>query len=251
MQNITDGNSYLFVFAHPDDEVYACALMHRLIVQGKKVHAMYATSGDAGGEAERREGELREAMQHIGVKEENLHLLRIPEKQFLDSLEKIVDVGVDIARQCNPDCVVGQDYEGGHEGHDAVSFCASEIVRLVGIENHFVFPIYHGRPEERRGARFKSERTDIIPLLLSSQERSLKTQVLECHQSQQGHFDRLKLATPDYTDLLIRREVYCRIATPMNFNQKPVPDIGYEHHRNGFTFLDFLSAVGKYERTRS
>lgn len=244
MPKISEFQTYFFIFAHPDDEVYSCILMNRLIKQGKAVHAIYITSGDAGGQADMREKELASSMQLIGLNPNNLHLLRTPELSLLHSLTTVVKELQKLAEQYHPDCVIGQDYEGGHEGHDAASFCASELVKKANIPNHFVFPIYHGKPDERKGARFKPTRTNIITCELNEDEKDLKANVMKAHAGQQGHFERLK-KEKDYSNLLFSREVFVQITEPIDYTQKPMEEVGYEYHNNGFKFTDFARAVKK------
>jgi LmbE family N-acetylglucosaminyl deacetylase len=182
-KNILEYKKYFFIFAHPDDEVYSCALMNKLSKQGKKVHAIYATSGDAGGKGDTRMRELKSSLKLIGVSL-HLHLLNIPERKVLDNFERIILKINSLIKKYNPDCVVSHDYEGGHEVHDSISYCASEIINKHKKLNFFIFPVYHGKPQERKGARFKSTRKNIIELFLNGNERKLKTSVLKCHKSQ-------------------------------------------------------------------
>ena len=193
-----------------------------------------------------REQEVCRSMSVIGVSSENVHFLRIPERRVLDQLDLIVRGIIALAQRYSLDCVVGQDYEGGHEAHDAISFCASEIVRLLRIQNHFVFPLYHGKPQERKGARFKPSRVNIISLLLSSSEKLLKERVLPCRDCLQLHFDGLTRSAEDYYALLLEREVYYRVKILIVYTERPLAEVGYEFHRNGFTFADFLKAIEAY-----
>lgn len=244
-------NVYFFVFAHPDDELYSCALMNRLIKEGKEVHSVHITTGDAGGKKQERAKELKKSLKTIGLKEKNTHLLEIPEKKFLQSFGQIVSSIIKLTKKNGVDCIIGQDYEGGHEGHDGASFCAAEAAKRLGIKNYFVFPIYHGKPQERKGARFKPARKNIIKLDLTKNDRRLKEQVLLAHASQKSHFDGLKKSSGDYYGLLLGREVYYAVRRPMDYLKRPLKQIGYEYHRNGFKFKDFLGSVRKYEKQLS
>jgi|GEM_PF-4077246 len=44
-----DYANYLFIFAHPDDEIYTCVTISELIKKGKIVNIIYFTSGDYNG----------------------------------------------------------------------------------------------------------------------------------------------------------------------------------------------------------
>lgn len=245
-EDLLKSSKYFFLFAHPDDEVYCCILMNRLIKQEKEVHAIYATSGDTKGLGEIRENEVLKSMNFIGVKNQNIHFLKIPERELLENLKEIVGSILQLVKKFKPDCIIGQDYEGGHEAHDAVSFCTSEIVQLSNTPNYFVFPVYHGKPQERKGARFKPTRKNFITLKFTEQDKELKEKVLNAHKSQGAHFSSLKKSSHDYLDLLFSREVFCHIKEPINYNEKPLPEVGYEFHPNGFKFSDFLKAIADY-----
>ncbi len=241
---------YFFLFAHPDDEVYCCVLINRLINSSKKVVLVYATSGDAGGNPTAREKEVLASAEKMGVKEKNVHFLQIPEKRLLNRLHQVVNSSSEIVRKFKPDCVLGQDYEGGHEGHDAVSFCAAEVVRLARIKHYFVFPVYHGKPKERKGARFKAQRKKYLTLKLIQEEQGFKKDILEIYNCQKNHFDGLQASSSDYYRLLFSREVYFRIDKRINFQEKPMIEIGYEYHRNGFNYGDFQKAIVVYNNNQ-
>jgi LmbE family N-acetylglucosaminyl deacetylase len=239
------------MLAHPDDDLYCCILMKRLLKAGKAVEVLFTTSGDAGGSNEKRERETLCSMNVVGISREHVHFLRIPELEFAQKLKKAVDSALKIAEASKPDCIVGHDYEGGHEAHDLASFCSSEVARLSGSEAHIVFPVYHGPPGKRRGARFKPQRINPTILPLSEKDRALKEAVLACYDSQREHFEELGHSCADYYDLLFSRELFLRICTPIDYGFKPMSTVGYERHRNRFTFKAFLRALEAYRDQRS
>jgi LmbE family N-acetylglucosaminyl deacetylase len=246
MKDFLAYNNYFFLFAHPDDEVYVISLIHRLVENKKKVVLIYATSGDGGGKAKEREKEASISLGGAGVGKNNIYFLRIPEKKLLGNLRKTVNLSLEIIKKEKCDCIFGQDYEGGHEGHDAVSFCASELSRLAKIKNYFVFPIYHGKPWERKGARFKPQRKEWLTLKISKKEQEIKRKAISAHKGQQEHFASLQKSSGDYYKLLFSREVYFKIKNRVAFSRKPMAEVGYEYHRNGFKFRDFKKALGRY-----
>jgi LmbE family N-acetylglucosaminyl deacetylase len=237
---------YLFLFAHPDDDLYCCVLMRRLIEEKKSVDALYLTSGDAGGGRSKREEEVFLSMKQIGMEKKNVRFLGIPEKKLPHSLHKAVTSAVKMVESRGTDCAVGHDYEGGHEVHDIASFCLSEAVRLGGVEEQFVFPVYHGPPGKRKGARFKPARENPIVLPFTMKERILKETVLNCYDSQKEHFRGLGDSTPDYFDLLFSREIFYNLSTPIDYGSRPMEEVGYELHRNRFTFEKFQLALARY-----
>ena len=237
---------YLFFFAHPDDDLYCCVLMRRLAREGRTVTVVYATSGDAGGSAGRRENEARGAMEAIGIPPGSVHFLGIPEHLLAGKIATIITSTLCIIEGKRPDCIVGHDYEGGHEGHDLASFCASEVKRCGRIDDHYVFPVYHGPPGKRIGAKFKPGRKADPELPLGDEGRKLKENVLACYESQREHFLSLDSTGSGYFDLLFSREVYVRVTEPIGYEKKPALEIGYESHRNRFTFEEFTRALDAY-----
>ncbi|GAB4409694.1 MAG: PIG-L family deacetylase [Bacteroidia bacterium] len=239
---------YLFLLAHPDDEIYACVLIRDLCRQGKAVKLVYATRGDAKSMAAIRTAELQASMQRIGLPNADLHLLGVPERDVLDRMGDIVE-GT-LALGFRPDVVVGHDYEGGHEAHDALCFCATEVAQRTGAAQ-VVFPLYHGKPPERQGARFKPGRTGYLTYPLDADGAALKQAVMAIHASQAAHFAGLQHSAPDYLDLLTSREVFLLLQTPPDYSVPPMPEVGYAFHRNGFTFSDFQRACVACQGQRS
>lgn len=249
INDLFSGQTYLLVVAHPDDELYSCVLVRRLILSGKKVSIAFITSGDAGSNPAIREQEALKSAALVGIENDNVYFLRIPELQFPTLIKEVVRKGVEIIKENSIDFVIGQDYEGGHEGHDLASFCASEMRRIAGVRTYSIFPIYHGKPQERKGARFKSERSDFCTLALTAEEKELKKKVLEAHAGQKGHFDGMQRSSADYEDLLFKREVHAVIDTGIDYKKRPTEEVGYEFHRNGFSFNDFQQAIALYENS--
>jgi LmbE family N-acetylglucosaminyl deacetylase len=240
--------SYLFLFAHPDDDVYCCILMKRLIEEKKRVQALYLTSGDEGGRRREREEEVLCALEWTGMDKKNVRFLRIPELELPGNLNRAISSVLHTIKTWDMDCIVGHDYEGGHEAHDLASFCASEAGRLGRVEAHFVFPVYHGPPPKRMGARFKAGRVAHVTIQFEKGEKERKERVLACYGSQREHFEGLGRSCGDYFDLLFSRELYYRICEPIDYSVRPTNVIGYEFHRNGFTFDLFQRSLDVYKK---
>lgn len=238
---------YILLLAHPDDEVYSAALIQRLLAAQKSVHLVYATSGDAKGLGAVRQQELQASLALIGLPAAALHLLQVPERAVLDELATIVAQTLRLAQQLDRQCLIGHAYEGGHEAHDGLAFCGAEVAQKAHLR-HFVYPLYHGKPPERQGARFiPAHQHDQLAVALDQPEAQLKTDIIRAHASQAGHFEGLMRSAPDYLELLQRREVYREVIPPYDFGQKPCAEVGYEFHRNGFTFSDFQAAMAAYQ----
>lgn len=245
-ETLYQSKCYFFLFAHPDDEIYTSVLLNRLVNKNKKVHVVYATSGDSWWNPELRSSELKKSMNIIWIEESNIHMLEVSEKDIMKSVKDIVNKTCDLVKKYDWDCIIWQDYEGWHEWHDIVSFCASEVASKCNINKFFVFPIYHWRPWERKWARFKPERDKNIELKLTQKEKNIKEKVLNSHSSQKWHFDWLKKSSSDYMDFLLSRELYFEVKEDIDYTKKPTDEVWYEYHRNGFKFYDFTNAINKY-----
>lgn len=246
LNELYKSKSYFFLFAHPDDELYSSVLLHRLINKGKEIHIVYATNWDSWWNSDIRKQELKNSMNSIWIQKSNIHLLNISEKDILDSIREIVDQTSKLIKKYNWDCMIWHDYEWGHEWHDIVSFCTSTIVKKNDIAKFFVFPVYHWKPWERKGARFKPERKNYITLIFTQEEKKIKEGILNAHNSQKGHFDWLQKSSNEYMDFLLWRELFFAVKEDINYKQKPTDIVWYEYHRNGFKFDDFMNALNLY-----
>lgn len=142
---IDAADRYLFLFAHPDDEVLIAGTMRRLLTGGARIHAAWITSGDYFGGRDHREGELSTAMSILGLEKERVRLLRLPSLGLLTELHGYSELVSDLMTEVRPDVVFVNAYEGGHPDHDAVNFLASEALRRSGLESAlFEFPLYNG-----------------------------------------------------------------------------------------------------------
>lgn len=249
MNRIENHSKYLFIFAHPDDEVYSCGLMHRLIEAGSLVSVAYVTSGDSGGNPSQRESELQNSMDAIGINPANIHLLRFTEIDVIEKLDIITETVKEVVDHVAPNCVVGMDYEGGHEVHDSASFVTSRA--LLGSDvSQYVFPAYHTINGQRQAGLFLPgrEATDVVKL--KREEVDVKIRVLGAHCSQIRHFLHLQRQSHEYFQRLFNREVYREVVKPINYTVRPSDEVGYESHRNGFKFEDFKHAVEKATQER-
>ena len=237
--------SYLFLLAHPDDEIYACVLLRRLLLVGKEVIVVYATSGDAGGRGPIREQEASRALGVVHLNVAKIFFLRVAERQVCDDLRTVLQKTKQLAIRHQVDCIISPDYEGGHEGHDAISFAGAQVA--TGCKTaQYVFPLYHCRDGKRVGARFKPGRETTDTISLTEQDKSIKEGFLAAHQTQRAHFENLHKASADYWSLLFSREVFSRVDGKINFRERPCDEIGYEIHTvQPYRFSEFQKAISK------
>ncbi len=233
---------YLFVFAHPDDEVYTCAFIAKLIEDGKEVHTLYVTSGDYQGEefGPRREEEVHQSASITGVPASNVHFLRIPERQLMNSIPTVLTQLTRVGREMHPDCVVSHDFEGGHNGHDAVSFCASNVAHQLSVPL-YVFPAYHGWPAGRVWNQFIPGREETARLELSPLQQNLQNRVVAAHSTQREFFNAIRESKSN--EEFSRREVLREIHEPVDYSQPPENPVGYEYPGSKLSFESFRKAV--------
>lgn len=241
MKDFFQFSRYLFVFAHPDDEIYTCAFIKELVSHGKDVDVLYVTSGDYQGPevAKIREEEVQESMRLLNVSSTNVHLMRIPERQLMNKVNEARENLLKQAIKLAPDCIVGHDFEGGHNGHDAVSFCASRVAEELHIPL-YVFPAYHGWPEKRIWNQFASHEATGT-LLLSPEMKMLQDRVIAIHASQEGFFNTIKQSSS--YELLSNREVLRLISQSINYMEPPTTPVGYEYPGSKIRFEDFKIAI--------
>lgn len=136
---------YLFLFAHPDDDVFIGGTLKLLLDQGAEVDAAWLTSGDYFGLGSRRERELSNAMAALGLDERRVHRLRFPDLGLLSRLDEAAEEVADLMDQLQPSIVVADAFEGGHPDHDCVNFLAFEGSFRAGIRAEIIeFPLYNG-----------------------------------------------------------------------------------------------------------
>lgn len=241
-KNLLDHEYYLFIFAHPDDEIYTCVFIAELIKQRKKVDIIYVTSGDYNGAeiAVEREKELFISLQTIGVKKENVHLLRVPERQLIEQALRTRDEVLATVKQIKPDCIIGHDFEGGHNGHDLISFTAFYAAKQFDI-SLFVFPAYHGWPENRKWNKFISGKTVDYELKLTSRQMQLKNSIVRTHKTQEN-FMNLLINNDDYV-FFNSREVFRNILNDIDYMTRPENPLGYEYPGSKINFEDFKKII--------
>lgn len=124
----------LIVAPHMDDEVLACGGTIARLQEKEKIHAVYATDGmkspspvvswrdsitaDLG---EIRMEESRAAMKYLGVPEDNLHFLKLPEAQLTDHISSLRRLLLKLIERINPDQMLMPFRYDRHPDHLAVN----------------------------------------------------------------------------------------------------------------------------------
>jgi len=157
----------LFVFAHPDDEITANALMARIVAAGAPVHLFTATRGEAGTQYPPvvdqahlgvvREAEARKHGFALGVASHEVRDLgdgRL-EHRPLDDLTALVSETI---ARTNPSAIVSFHSESGvslHPDHMMIGAAAQAAVEELGEDAPTLIYVLAPRPALRRfgGAR--------------------------------------------------------------------------------------------------
>jgi len=124
---VIPGERWLFLFAHPDDEVAILAWIAHLVAQNAAVRCVWMHSTPV------RESESRAVMARVGVVD--LHFHQLPDGGLVDSLGELCAV---VHAQGQWDRVVTMAYEQGHLDHDSVNFAANRAYAGHVLE----FPMY-------------------------------------------------------------------------------------------------------------
>jgi N-acetylglucosamine malate deacetylase 2 len=157
----------LFVFAHPDDEITANALMARIAGEGVPVHLFTATRGEAGTQYPLvvdqphlgvvREAEARKHGFALGVASHDVRDLGDGQLEYrpLDDLTALV---ADTLARTQPSAVVSFHPESGvslHPDHMIIGAAARAAVEALGEDAPVLIYVLAPRPALRRfgGAR--------------------------------------------------------------------------------------------------
>ncbi|CAN5275683.1 hypothetical protein BH10PAT2_BH10PAT2_1240 [soil metagenome] len=194
--------TYMFIFAHPDDETVACsATIKQLIDAGEKVILVTATDGSAGEVMEQaqkrlkefgsvaalRRKELKEVAQLLNVTE--LHILdfkdgEINNKQVWTELKTAF---IELMNQYKPDAVITFDHSGWyfHLDHVGVSIAATlafqEAEHKADALLHTFIQI---KSEDQKWKYIFPETLPITHLVSANHLREFKLKVLAAHASQ-------------------------------------------------------------------
>ncbi len=246
-------SKYLFLFAHPDDDVFIAGSMRLLLDSGAHVEAAWLTSGGMMGGANHREKELRRAMEVMGLTSDRIHLLRYPDLRLIDHLDPAADKIAELLDVVKPDTLVSTAYEGGHPDHDAVSFLADEgLVRSQHHAKRFEFPLYNGTGPIHhwwwRINRFPPDDSPALHTPMTEESIGCKHRLMRIYSSQWMFMLPARLASGK-SRLLRYGEPYRAVPQHRNYVSPPhVGRLNYERWFNAFMrirFRHFRDAVNK------
>jgi LmbE family N-acetylglucosaminyl deacetylase len=242
---------YLFMFAHPDDEVFITGTMKQLLNQGAEVEAAWVTCGEYFGNTETRKREWAKVTALLGLKEESIHLLRLPDLGLVSMLNQAADIIADTVKSVRPDVIFSNAYEGGHPDHDAVNFLAYEACYRAGLNPILSeFPLYNASGSylycHWRINGFPDNGLPVLHNPLNESEIECKLRTIRSYPSQWMYMVPARLAV-SRSGLASVGEPY-RICPPDRDHTEPPHEgmLSYERWINSFMkikFPDFRKAV--------
>jgi len=250
---IDPAKRYLFLFAHPDDEVMIAGTMRGLLGRGALIHAAWITSGDYFGGRERREAELASAMTIVGLSTQRSHLMRLPSLGLLHQLRYGCERVAELMNEIQPDIVFVNAYEGGHPDHDAVNLMAYTGQSELGYPCELLeFPLYNGTGPLRHGRwrinTFPAQGPEVLHNPLDNDGLRCKYRMMRSYSSQWMYMIPARLACSP-SRMKNFGEPYRRCPADRDHAQPPCSGrLSYERWFNRFLktrFGDFREAVLK------
>ncbi|MFH1117195.1 MAG: PIG-L deacetylase family protein [Pseudomonadota bacterium] len=253
---LSTNGRYLFLFAHPDDDVMICGTMKMLIDAGAEVHGAWLGSGDWLGQGPTRRAERSKAAKIMGLKRSRTHVLGIADMHFLGNLEQAARKTAALFSRIKPDIVFVPAYEGGHPDHDAVNFLAYEASRRTGLRPKlFEFPLYNATGPAYhwwwRVNDFPPGGPAVFSTPLNGAAVDAKFEIIRTYSSQWMLMIPARLAF-SRSELLEVGELYRPCPADRDHTVRPHEDmLSYERWFNfflGADFEDFRKAVLKTRR---
>jgi LmbE family N-acetylglucosaminyl deacetylase len=187
----------VIVAPHMDDEALACGGLIAKLPGKKDIHIIYATDGmkspapimpgdeispDLG---EVRMNESRQAMKLLGVPEQNLHFLNLPEAELKDHLPALQKSLSEKLKGLAPQHIFVPFRYDRHLDHLAVNLVVVSLLKQGIIHSQFIeyFVYYRWRLLPKRDIR-KYIRPQYLFKLDISDVAALKRQSLDCFASQ-------------------------------------------------------------------
>jgi LmbE family N-acetylglucosaminyl deacetylase len=240
-------DSRLFLFAHPDDDVFISGALRRSIESGVPTFAAWLTSGDARGQGVVRERELDRAMRLLGLPAERRRLLRFPNRGLLPRLSEAVTATAELMTSLKAREIFVVAYEGGHIDHDALNFIVAEAdKRSGGGRTLYEFPLYN-----RTGAwwalrwRINAFPPGGQPAMnepMTPELVRLKHAMMRAYVSQRGDMTPFRLCLNERR-LLRRGEPYRAFSVQRDYETPPHPGV-LNYERDGHArFEEFRQAA--------
>ena len=236
--------SWLFLFAHPDDDVLIAGTVFTLVERGDRVDLAWVTDSSSLGGLVRRQAESRAAAHAMGVEQNRVHFRDFPSLAMVPRLRQDFPVMRALIEEVNPDYCMVVGFEAGHTDHDCVQFLAARTGRTL-----YEYPLYNSAARGFQVNRFPNGVCEYQPLSREAVERKHIT--MKLYASQWPYMVCARLATP--VALMMERGEPYRLCPPdRDYVQPPHGGpLNVDRIFNRFMrwrFADFARAVGEFDR---
>ncbi len=238
--------SWLFLFAHPDDDVLIAGTVYTLVERGDRVDLAWVTDSSSLGGLIRRQAESRAAAHAMGVEQSRVHFRDFPSLAMVPRLRQDYPGMRDLIEGVNPDFCMTVAFEAGHTDHDCVQFLAA---RAAGGRRLYEYPLYNAAARGFQVNRFPGGDCCYQPLSAEATRRKHLT--MQLYASQWPYMVCARLATP--AALMHRRGEPFRLCPPGRDYCLPPHGgtLNVDRVFNRFMrwrFADFSRAVAEFDR---
>ena len=202
--------NFLFIIAHPDDEVVgATTIIKKLLEEKNKVYIFFLTNGVI---SEKylmfwqkknikkmkivRKSEMKLSLKELGIND--FFFQDIPTRSLK---EKIYDTYLKIKKiivKNKIDVLFCPAYEGGHQDHDVANFICSKFQRKCDI---YEYPEYNFYNNKINCNSFFDKRGNQKIHILSDQEKFFKKNCLKIYSSERKNLGYIKFDKESYRRL--------------------------------------------------
>jgi len=236
--------SWLFLFAHPDDDVLIAGTVFTLVERGDRVELAWLTDSSSLGGLVRRQAESRAAAHAMGVEQSQVHFRDFPSLAMVPRLRQDFPVMQALIEEVNPDYCMVVGFEAGHTDHDCVQFLAARTGRTL-----YEYPLYNSAARGFQVNRFPNGVCDYQPLSREAVERKHIT--MKLYASQWPYMVCARLATPVGL-MMSRGEPYRLCPSERDYALPPHGGtLNVDRIFNRFMrwrFADFARAVRDFDR---
>lgn len=175
-QHGLDDGHWLFLFAHPDDDVLVAGSIYELVARGNRVELAWLTDSSSLGGRLRRQAECRGVAHVLDVPQDRVHFLDLPSLEMVPNLENGAATLTQFISAIGPTRVMVVAFEAGHIDHDCVNFLTYEARHRASLPFPiYEYPLYTGHGGWFHVNRFFSphERQTLSPEALQRKRLSL------------------------------------------------------------------------------
>lgn len=235
---LPDGD-WLFLFAHPDDDVLIAGSIYELVERGNRVELAWVTDSSSLGGRLRRQAECRAVAHVLGVDQGRVHFLDLPSLEMVPNLHACLPPLRQLVQHCQPQWGMTVAFEAGHIDHDCLNFLAYRC----GFPRLYEYPLYTGQGHWFHVNRFFGEHSRQP---LSGQAVVRKRLAMQLYASQWPYMAVARLVTGN------RRWEPYRVCPPQRDHGHPPHSgsLNIDRWYNRFMryrFRDFAAAVRAFD----